>query len=237
MFIIKKTYLPLLILFSLIFVPKEGKGQSFYEYKIPVDHAVVIGAGPSFIYADNGGIYSKLNFKLNPSITAAYSRKLNRYFDVRANIGHQKVEGLKTTNATILDIWESRMSANNFSGRVNYLDIMPVFNVFPSDHAYLRTGFNIYGGLGLGLMMSKVDLEYENERIVEDHKVTTIYIPGRAGISYKLNDKTDIMLEGSLLFSFTDNIDGNENFNRLGDHLWQAQIMIKRYLKPSSRIR
>ncbi|MCH7415381.1 DUF6089 family protein [Belliella sp. R4-6] len=232
MFITQKTYWPLLIIFVLILVSEEGKGQSFYEYKVPVEHSIIIGAGPSFIYADNGGIYSKLKFKLNPSISAAYSKKLNRSFDLRANIGHQQIEGLKSTNATILEMWESRSSAYNFSGRVNYLDIMPVFNVFPADHAYLRTGFNIYGGLGLGILMSKVDLEYEN-RIVEDHKTVTMYIPGRAGISYKLNDKTDIMLEGSLLFSFSDNIDGNENFNRLDDHLWQVQVMLKRYLKPS----
>ncbi|MFD2036205.1 hypothetical protein ACFSKL_15485 [Belliella marina] len=225
---------PVLAFFALISFPFEGIGQSFHEYKIPVDHSIIIGAGPSFIYADNGGIYSKFKFKLNPSVTAAYSRKLNRNFDIRANIGHQKIEGMETTNATILETWQSRSSAKNFSGSVNFLDVMPVYNMFPSDHAYLRSDFNIYGGLGLGVLLSNVDLEYENET-VENHQVVSMYIPGRAGVSYKLNEKTDIMLEGSLLFSFSDNIDGNRNFNKLDDHLWQLQLMVKRYLRPSNK--
>ncbi|GAB2607444.1 DUF6089 family protein [Belliella aquatica] len=223
----------LLILIFFMACMKEVYGQNFYAYQTPLQNSLIIGVGPSFIYADNGGIYSQFKFQINPAITAAYNRKISRHFNLRANLGYQKIEGQESSNQNILEIWENRSAANNFSGHVSYFDFMPVFNIFPSDHPYLRTKVNIYGGLGLGILMSNVDLEYRNKRD-ENHQIISLYVPIRAGLSYMINQKTDIMLEGSILYNFSDNVDGNENFNRFNDHLFQLQFMIKRYLNTST---
>lgn len=227
-----KKYFSLLILFFSVLSTIEAYAQNFYAYQTPLQNSIIIGVGPSFIYADNGGIYSQFKFNINPAITAAYNREISRHFDLRANLGYQKIEGQESSNQSILEIWERRSAANNFSGHVSFFDIMPVFNLFPSDHTYLRTKANIYGGLGLGILMSNVDLEYKNERD-DSHQITTLYVPIRGGVSYMINQKTDIMLEGTVLYNFSDNIDGNENFNRFNDHLFQLQFMIKRYLNTS----
>lgn len=220
------------ILIFLVLSSLNLYGQNFNIYKTPLENSVIVGIGPSLIFADNGGVYNKFEFNINPSVTIAYDRKINHRFDLRVNTGYQKIQGLETLKQNVLDFWNSQSSAENFSGRISYFDVMPVFKLLPTNHVYLRPQLNLYSGIGLGVLMSNVDLEYRNQN-VSNHKITSLYVPLRFGMSYTIGPKTDLMLEGTMLYSFTDNIDGNENYNKFDDHFFQAQLMIKRYFNTS----
>jgi hypothetical protein len=61
-------------------------------------------------------------------------------------------------------------------------------------------------------------------------QITTAYIPLCAGLSYRIGLYADIAGEGTMFFTFTDNLDRNMGFNRYGDHLAQAQIVYRSIL-------
>src|SRR5690606_34539819 len=98
-------------------------------------------------------------------------------------------------------------------------------------HHMNRSMFNLYGGLGLGVMHvhTKQTKSFSPDEISVDKKITTPYIPFRAGLSYRIGASSDIAVEGSFFATFTDNLDGNVGFNKYNDHLVQGQIVYRRY--------
>ena len=224
----------LLVLFFL--VSGLASGQSFYKEKIPRNNVISIGIGPSFIYMDNGGQYRDWNFEFKPSVSASYSKKLNSKFDLRATAGFQQIASGGKPLAIIQENWTERGSSFTAKGSVYFFDVIPSMNLIPYDHHMNRSKFNLYGGFGLGVMhvaTEQTSSFEENERAT-NHSSINPYIPLRAGLSYRIGNYSDIAGEGTILWTFTDNLDGNAGSNRYKDQMAQAQIVYRRYLIPKS---
>jgi len=58
----------------------------------------------------------------------------------------------------------------------------------------------------------------------------------KAGVSYRFDLYTDIALEGTVMFTFSDKIDGNVGFNRFNDYPMIGQIVVRRYLDPFKKV-
>ncbi|MFC5625645.1 hypothetical protein [Algoriphagus winogradskyi] len=216
-----------IFLFASINLP----AQSFYKEKNSRDNILSIGVGPSFAYMDNGGQYRAINFEIKPSISASLTKRLNDRFEVRATGGLQWISSGGDPNKAVTDIWAANNSAFTAVGSVYYFDIMPSMYVVPFGNHMNRSMFNFYIGLGLGVMHANTDQtkSFSEDEIPTNEKITTGYVPIRGGVSYTLGPYSDIALEGTLLATFTDNLDGNVGFNRFGDHLVQGQIVYRRY--------
>lgn len=206
--------------------------QSFYKERIPRDKILTIGFGPSFAYLDNGGHYRDLDFKIGPSISVSLAKKLNPTFDIRSTVGYQSFSSGGYPNMYVQDNWTEKSSAFTAEGPVYYLDLMPSMNIVKFTNHMNRGLFNLYGGFGLGVLYSKSEQtkSFDTEEVPTTHDITTGYVPIRAGLSFTLGPYSDIAGEGTILWTFTDNLDGNVGFNRFGDHLFQAQIVYRRYL-------
>ncbi len=218
----------------LVFTSGATMAQSFYEEKISKDYILTIGAGPSFAYLDNGGPYRDFHFAIKPSISVALSKKLTSAIDLRATAGYQYVSSGGNTSMSVANTWQRNASAFTAEGPAFYFDVIPSVNLVRfSNHMY-RSLFNLYGGLGLGVLYSKTEqtYSYDSEEVPTKHETTTAYVPVRAGLSYRLGAYSDIAGEGTMMWTFTDNLDGNVGFNRFGDHLFQAQIVYRRYFRP-----
>ncbi|MEP1956761.1 MAG: hypothetical protein ABJ333_15240 [Algoriphagus sp.] len=196
------------------------------------DNIVSIGVGPSFAYLDNGGQYRSFNFEFKPSVSASLIKRLNDRFEIRATGGVQWISSGGNPSTSVTDIWTSNNSAFTANGSVIYFDVMPSFYVIPFGNHMNRSMFNLYGGLGLGVMHSNTEQtkSFNAEERPVRKKVTTGYVPIRAGLSYSIGPFSDIALEGTMLLSFTDNLDGNIGFNRFdNDILVQGQLVYRRY--------
>ncbi|PRY85741.1 hypothetical protein [Mongoliibacter ruber] len=211
--------------------------QNFYKEKIPKTEVLSIGIGPSFIYADNGGAYRSFNFPWNPAASISYTKRFHPHWGLKATAGIQWLESGGNPSQKVQDHWNLYGSAFQFSGEAYHADVMPIFYLFPYINHMNRSWVNLYSGLGIGVMHveRKEAFSLEPDAQFTRANVTTGYVPFRAGISFRLGDLSDIALEGTMLFTFSDNIDGNENFNRFGDHLAQAQIVYKRFLARKKR--
>ncbi|TXE11240.1 outer membrane beta-barrel protein [Algoriphagus aquimarinus] len=221
----------LLILVCLLFGSMNLSAQSFYKEKQSRDNIFSIGVGPAMAYMDNGGQYSTFHFEVKPSVTASLIKRLNDRFDLRASAGMQWISSGGNPTPNITGLWFEKHSAFTVSGPVYYFDLMPSMYVVPFGNHMNRSLFNFYGGVGLGVMHASTEQTktFDRDEIPTHHTITTGYVPIRAGLSYSIGPFSDIALEGSLMMTFTDNLDGNVDFNRFGDHLGQAQVVYRRY--------
>jgi hypothetical protein len=211
-------------------------GQNFYKEKISRDNFLQVGIGLGTLYADNLGGLRMLDFKLRPGISASYGRKIHKHFDIRANVGYQRYrsQDIDYYPATVTQSWQTNNQAFASKNNLLYFDVAPNFYLFGADNHAFRSRINAYGGTGLGMLLNFKKTTNVTLNGVSNNKglQAVAYIPFRAGISYSYNLYTDIALEGSLMMTFSDTLDGNEGFNRLNDIPIFGQIIIKRYLHP-----
>ncbi|MDR7131289.1 hypothetical protein J2X69_003650 [Algoriphagus sp. 4150] len=209
--------------------------QSFHKEKQVRDNIISVGVGPSFAYLDNGGQYKSLSFEIKPSVSASFIKRLTDRFELRATGGVQWISSGGNPNSDIKDTWTANNSSFTAVGRAYYFDVMPSMYAIPFGSHMNRSKFNVYGGLGLGLMHVTTDQtkSFSKDEVPKREKITTGYVPIRIGVSCTLGPLSDIALEGTMLATFTDNLDGNVGFNKFGDHLVQGQIVYRRYLFSS----
>lgn len=225
-----------LFLFTgFLFLSFFSLAQNFQKEIIPRLNNVYIGVGPSFMYADNAGGLRNSEFKMRPAGSLGYGRKINPFIEVRGTFGYQMLESQDPSyySDSVLRHWVATEQALGVKGNAFYFDLMPMFHL-PVERHIDRGDLSIYAGVGLGVML--VDKEearvINNTPTVVDRSLSAVYIPIRGGVSYRIGDHGDLALEGTLLATLSDEIDGNVGFNRFNDHLFQAQIVYKRYLSP-----
>lgn len=230
-------YFPFPFILVFFLISGLAMGQSFYQEKIPRNNVFSIGIGPSFAYMDNGGQYRDFNFELKPSFSASYSRKINSRFDLRGTVGYQQISSGGNPPISVQENWERKGSSFTAIGSVYFMDVMPSMNLFQYDHHMNRRKVNLYGGFGLGVlhMATKQTKSFEENEFPSNHTSTIPYVPIRAGLSYRIGKYADIAGEGTILWTFTDAVDGNVGSNRFNDQFAQAQIVYRRYLIPKSK--
>ncbi len=225
----------LLILFTLSI--SQLSAQNFYKQQIARDNIFSIGVGPSFAYMDNGGQYKAMNFEIKPSISASLIKRMTPRFDLRATGGVQWLSSGGNPTYAVQDFWVSNYSSFTANGPAYFFDLMPSMNLIPFANHMHRSKFNLYGGLGLGVMhtRTKQTKSFSENEIPRTEQFTTAYIPVRAGLSFTLGPYSEIAGEGTMLLTFTDKLDGNVGFNRYGDHLFQAQLVYRRFIMAKPR--
>lgn len=224
--------LPILLLSLFLFLASiPASAQNFYKEKTSRDNIFSIGVGPSFAYIDNGGPYRTFDFEVKPSVTVSLIKRLNSRFDLRASGGVQWLSSSNNASPNMQGTWFENGSSFTTQGPAYYLDIMPSVNLVAFGNHMNRSMFNLYGGFGLGMMHSRTEQtkNYDADAVIYKEQVTTGYVPVRAGVSFTLGPYSDLAAEGTMFFTFTDNLDGNVGFNKYGDHLAQAQLVYRRY--------
>jgi hypothetical protein len=222
-----------LILFFLTIDTHSAFAQNFYKEKTPRIHTAGAGIGPSFIIADNGGRYNNLSFAINPSGALFYSKRLSSHWNIRATSGVQIIESHGEYPLRIQDFWRQQGSAIRFTGTAYYLDLMPTIQLSPFFHHMTRSKINFSGGIGIGVLgtFSKLYFNMAEDSPATKQRLLTMILPIRSTLTYKLNPYSDLSLEGTVILTLSDEIDGNVGSNQFNDNLVQLQLMYIRYLK------
>jgi len=232
-----KIYSCLVLFLAIALNLGSAHGQNFYKEKVSRNNFLQAGIGLGAMYSDNAGSFSQLDFLLRPGLSFSYGRKFHEHLDIRANLGYQRTRGqfLGYYPPQTLEIWRARDQAISSKNNLLFLDVIPSLYLFGSDNHTKRSKINAYGGIGLGLLMNfntniKLDLN-------TNYSVQTIgYVPVKVGTSYRFDLYTDIALEGTVMFTFSDKLDDNVGQNRFNDYPFMGQIVIRRYLDPFKKI-
>jgi hypothetical protein len=225
----------LLILLFTAFASR-ATGQNFYKERVSRDNILTIGMGPSFAYLDNGGQYRSYNFDVKPAFSLALTRKINSVLELRTTGGVQWISSGGNPPIAIRDKWFFKNASFTAKGPVYYFDMIPSFYLIPFSNHMHRSKVNIYGGAGLGVLhaVTKQTKSFSPEEEPRRQNITTGYVPVRAGLSLRISPYADIAGEGTMMWTFSDNLDGNVGSNRFGDHLFQAQIVFRKYFIPKA---
>ena len=204
---------------------------------------ISFGVGPSIIYGDNAGIYSKLRVKAMPSFSLAYTYDYAQHWDIRTSVGIQFLDAGGIEQAP-KKRWLDAHQAYDFKGQSVYLDIMPVYQFNPIKPGNRKHMISYYAGLGLGVMHVQREAKLgisgpqnaEGEStwrsVSEDQSTTSLYFPARVGISTNRFKQWDFGVEAVSFIATSNDIDGNTNRNKRikPDMLFQLQFMVKRNL-------
>ena len=230
---------PVKHLATLLFILVSGSiaAQNFYKERISRDNIVTIGLGPSFAYIDNGGQYRDYNFSVKPAFSISLTNKLSELLELRATTGVQWISSGGNPPFTLRDKWFFGNAAFTAKGPAYFFDLVPSFYLIPFSNHMHRSKVNLYGGAGLGVLHVRTQQtkSFSPEEMPTSHQITTGYVPVRAGLSLRIGPYSDLAGEGTMLWTFSDNLDGNVGSNRYGDHLFQAQIVFRRFFIPKTQ--
>jgi len=204
-----------------------------------------VGIGPSMMYGDNTGVARKFKFKVLPSLTADYHKKLHTFVDLRGSVGWQMINsGDFYNNGPKVKIASNNLP-HGFKGNAFYADIMPVVYANPNQSGYLPALLKVYAGAGIGVAYARRTDRYlsvigediygesilGNARSIKDSN-TSLYIPIRLGVTKDFKEDWEIALEPIALISFVGQLDGNDQQQKIikPDILAQFQIFIRRKL-------
>ncbi|WP_143959173.1 hypothetical protein [Litoribacter populi] len=223
----KKHFLSTIFFFAICF---QAFSQSFGPgMKLP-KHTIMLGFGPGFMYADNGGRLTQFDFKTRPVFDLGYVYHLNPKVGIRATLGTQWLESNTQVPDRTIEKWGEQNQAFAFSGTAYYFDIMPEITF---GDPYKRSPNRFYGGIGLGILqVYRTQQTLIAERVVtKDAFTQTAYFPFRFGYSRQLNINWSAAAETSFFFTLSDDLDGNVGYNTFGnDYLFQFKVAIRRSL-------
>ena len=211
-----------------------GYGQNFYKERISRDNIFTVGIGPSFAYLDNGGGYKELDFAVKPSLSIGLIKKVSSRMEFRTSAGFQEISSGGSPTQEMIDIWRLFNSSITVKGAAYFLDFIPSFYLVPFSNHMERSKVNFYGGAGLGTMLA-VSRQTKSTNPQEKpyrSSIFTGYIPVRAGLGIRMSPYSDLGAEGMMFWTFSDNLDGNAGYNKFGDHLFQVQLVFRKYFVP-----
>jgi len=191
---------------------------------------VQLSVGPSFIYSNTSGRLLTIGFKILPTLGAAYSHQINPHLTLRGTAGVQWLQSNLQSSDEVRERWGQQSKAFAFQGQAYYADIMPMLQMFPARHQ--GASFNIYAGAGLGLLhINSSQFTQKNQQIIEKRTNLSVgYVPIRGAIGKKLNETLELLLEGTFMATFSDQLDGNDGKKRVkNDHLLQGQVALKKF--------
>lgn len=208
------------------------QAQSFYRELMPKTGVFSIGAGPSYIYADNGAQYHQRNFEINPVVTISYLNRFSERWALQTSGGFQIIESGGNPSQNAQRRWQESGGAFRFNGMAYFADVMPVFYIIPYLSHMNRPTVNFYTGAGIGLVHVRRTeyFSFDPSEVGSSANITTGYVPVRLGVDFRVGTLSDLSLEAGVLLSFTDYLDGNAGYNKYYDHLIQGQLKYKRFI-------
>jgi hypothetical protein len=204
--------------------------QNFYKDLVIPKNGVQVSGGPAFIYANNSGGLRTLGFKLLPSVSIAYTHQINPYLSMRATTGVQWLQSNVQLKDEAKERWGQQDKAFGFRGQAFYADLMPMLQLFPARHQ--GSTINFYAGAGIGMLyVNSTQFRMVNLQTVEKKEnIFTGYIPIRGAIGKKLNETVELLLEGTFMATFSDQLDGNVGKKYIqNDHLLQGNLGVKKF--------
>ncbi|WP_114747866.1 hypothetical protein [Pleomorphovibrio marinus] len=222
--------------YLIVFVMLLAFFQTAYGQDDRVDR-LGFGVGPSKIYGDNTGRHRAFKFRVLPSISLDYNKKIDTHFDAKLTIGWQMISSGDFYPEPAKNNISLAGVPYGFDGNVIFADLMPIYYFNPDQSGYLPSMFKVYGGLGLGVFHSartdRIRVFQDEDRFTTNtyrDSNTNLYVPIRIGVFKSLkNEKSEIGLEGTLLLSPFGELEGN-NVRRKSlpaDMLMQLQVFYR----------
>lgn len=224
---VKKSFC--LILIILLFTD-EIFGQSFYQEKEPKTTYYRIGIGAGTYFAALRPSYEKIENQIVPVLSLGLGRKFNEHFSLKSTFSFQQFssEELITQEETGLEILEPIFQGYNYA-----LDVVPTFSFLPALHHMSRPIIGLEVGVGLGYLLTYRTEKFEfNEKNYEfSFFESSFYLPVRVSTVIKLGILSDLEIEGAFFYTFLNDSESRDRFEKDSDHFGQLNLVYRRYIR------
>ncbi len=214
------------LLGMLLWAPHLATGQNFFkEYKNKTLSAQLsLGAGTFFPaprpFTDSlvEQLMPVLSFGIEKRIASHLSLKSQVGFQAFANSEYSKIKQI----ATPLD-----------QGISYSFEFTPTFNLLPYHHHLNRPKVDFNLGVGIGYLAT-----YRAEKFNFQLKEYTFhflehspFFPIRSSLILRLDNRSDLAVEGVFFYTCLDKSSNSPNFNLQGNHFAQANLVYRRWIR------
>lgn len=216
----------LLLLAMLIWAPLLATGQNFFkEYKNKTLSAQLsLGAGTFFPaprpYTDS------LVEQVMPILSFGIEKRIASHLSLKSQAGIQAFASSDYSKST-------QTTTPLYQGISYSFELTPTFNLLPYHHHLLRPKVDMNLGVGIGYLAT-----YRAEKFNFQSKEYTFhflehspFIPIRSSLIYRLDNRSDLAVEGVFFRTWLDKSTSSPNFNLQGNHFTQANLLYRWWIK------
>jgi hypothetical protein len=217
----------LLIIFCVL--SATSFGQNFYKKNQPKTITVQVGLGAGTFYAAPRPFIDSLVSQVMPVLSLGVGKRLGSHLSLNSNLSFQSYGNKQYF---INDLGEG--SIKPFYQGVSYaFEFTPTFNLMPTLHNLKRPKMDFTLGIGIGYLAT-----YRAEKFVFQDKEHTFsflehstYIPIRSSISYKLDARSDLAVEGVFFNTFLEEGSSISSLKQYGNHFAQLNLVYRRFIR------
>jgi hypothetical protein len=217
----------LLIIFCVL--SATSFGQNFYKENQPKTITVQVGLGAGTFYAAPRPFIDSLVSQVMPVLSLGFGKRLGSHLSLNSNLSFQSYGNKQYF---INDLGEG--SIKPFYQGISYaFEFTPTFNLMPTLHNLKRPKMDFTLGIGIGYLAT-----YRAEKFVFQDKEHTFnflehstYISIRSSISYKLDARSDLAVEGVFFNTFLEEGSSISSLKQYGNHFAQLNLVYRRFIR------
>jgi hypothetical protein len=164
--------------------------------------------------------------KVMPILSFGVAKRLASHLSIKSQVNFQSFANSQYS--------KSEQAKRPFDHGISYaFEMMPIFNLLPAYHHLYRPKVDFHLGIGLGYLAT-----YRAEKFTfqdKEYSFTFLehspYVPIRTGLSFRLDDRSDLAVEGVFFRTWLDKSSSSPNFTLLGNHFAQANLVYRWWIK------
>ena len=196
----------LILLFFFIELNAQRRGRGLVDESREIQSYVFFSVGPEFCFADPSGSPFSQSVLKNYNLSLGYRKLLYNNLGYRLELSYLNLTGNDNVSLN---------STRRYSFNTNALkaSVIGEYSIIIGQRYYYRSTPNIiYGFLGVGMLSSNADLNYDPAYPIAHYTYKKIYtcpvIPFGGGYRYNFNNDFLMGVEINYNFPFSDYLDG-----------------------------
>jgi hypothetical protein len=202
------------------------QAQNFYKENQPKTITIQVGLGAGTFYPAPRPYTDSLMEHLMPILSFGIEKRIASHLSVKSQASFQAFGSS--------DYSKSTKTTTPLDQGISYsFELTPTFNLLPNPHHLFRPKLDINLGVGIGYLAT-----YRAEKFNFQGKDYTFhflehspFIPIRSSLIYRLNNQSDVAIEGVFFRTWLDKSNSSPNFNLQGNHFAQANLVYRWWIK------
>jgi hypothetical protein len=211
---------------ALLLAPLFTNGQNFFKENKNKTISAELSLGAGTFFAAPRPFTDSLVSKMMPVLSLGIAKRLASHLSIKSQLSLQSFATTEYSN--------SEQSTRPLYQGISYaFEMMPIFNLLPTYHHLYRPKVDVNLGIGLGYLAT-----YRAEKFTfqdKEYSFTFLehspYVPIRTALSFRLDDRSDLAVEGVFFRTWLDKYSSSPNFTLLGNHFAQANLVYRWWIK------
>ena len=210
----------------LFLQPQLAAGQNFFKENKHKTLTAELGLGAGTFFAAPRPFTDSLVSKVMPVLSLGVAKRIASHLSIKSQVSLQSFATTEYSN--------SEQSTRPLYQGISYaFEITPTFNLLPTYHHLYRPKIDFNLGIGLGYLAT-----YRTEKFTFQDKEYAFnflehspYLPMRTALSFRLDDRSDLAVEGVFFRTWLEKSNSDTSFKPNGNHFAQVNLVYRRWIR------